>query len=367
MTSNDESWMIDAVDDLIHSSIWLTPVQTFIDEHCVYFEIDESEESSTLPEEQTQIHENYFDLIRSLIDGLALDLGVDKTRPRDCSLKKETIIIDEFYEQLHSAKNVELFREMMRKRNLILQLQALAHIQIKTDDDEILRLVVRATRSTNQNENRFDDRAKTKVEENSSRFFCSTLVLFFFSRWKVRPRSTRFPSLFCDRNSTNSTLTKILERQFRRDTISSKNKEISWLKSKRKNGLTGSKKKRKLVDRVQRFRQRAERWARPRLPARRFPKTKWTRGNSSPRSFVEKFSKNLKRTVFNWDRWFFISSFKINKFPLCRTRQTWNICLIDRSESFFLLHRRVYFLSASSFHAEPDSLLCSRLDSGRRP
>ena len=154
MASNEDSWIADTIDDFIHSSIWLSPIHTFIDEHCACFDTDDdSESSSSLVEEQTKIHQRYRKLVTSLIDGLGDDLKLDKNALRYLSEQNGTVITDESYEQLYAGRDLHLFKEMMRRKNLILQLQALVNLRVQygllkdsdTDDDMILQLLLRAT------------------------------------------------------------------------------------------------------------------------------------------------------------------------------------------------------------------------------
>ena len=70
--------------------------------------------------------------------------------------KNNSIAIDDSYEQLYSANEFSLFTEMMKRKNLILQLQALVHLQLdcgllqqnETTDDRILQLLLQATSSS---------------------------------------------------------------------------------------------------------------------------------------------------------------------------------------------------------------------------
>ena len=157
MASN--SWIAETVGDFIHSSIWRAPIHTFIEENCATFDYDDDEEESHADggeEEQRQIYRKYQRLVESLIAGLGHDLSLDAEElKRVCEPSDNSSMIDESYEQLYSARDFQLFQEMMRRKNLILQLQALVSLQLQwgllkhtdTGDDLVLSLLLQATKS----------------------------------------------------------------------------------------------------------------------------------------------------------------------------------------------------------------------------
>ena len=153
MASNEQSWIGDTVHDFIHSSIWLSPIQTFIDNHCASFDIDDETPSSSNGEEE-EIYAKYRTLVRSLIEGLGEDLKLDQRALKEFCERPNSLATDESYEQLFSANDFDQFKELMRRKNLILQLQAMVHLQLEcgvlkpteTEDDRILQLLVAATK-----------------------------------------------------------------------------------------------------------------------------------------------------------------------------------------------------------------------------
>lgn len=160
MASN--GWIAETVGDFIHSSIWAAPIHTFIEEHCATFDYDDENEdedqqrSSSSADEQQQIYRKYQQLVGALIAGLGHDLSLDAGELRSvCEPPDNSSMIDEAYEQLYSARDFQLFQEMMRRKNLILQLQALVSLQLQwgllkhtdTGDDLVLSLLLQATKS----------------------------------------------------------------------------------------------------------------------------------------------------------------------------------------------------------------------------
>lgn len=152
MASNEQNWIGDTIHAFIHSSVWLSPIQTFIDHHCASFDIDD--EGSSSNREENEIYEKYQHLVQSLIDGLAEDLNLDKKTLREFCHQQNSLVTDESYEQFYAANDSNVFKEMMRRKNLILQLQAMVHLQLEcgvlkptaTEDDRVLQLLISATK-----------------------------------------------------------------------------------------------------------------------------------------------------------------------------------------------------------------------------
>ena len=169
--ASDSNWIDDTVNDFIHSPIWTAPIHTFIDANCVTFDYDDEDENDDSSEkdlaeqstdEQMHIHQQYQHLVDSLIHGLGNDLGLDQNElDRACQLPTafdESALADESYEQLYAARDLQIFQNMMKRKNLILQLQALVSLQLQwglltqsdTGDDLVLALLLQATSSSSR-------------------------------------------------------------------------------------------------------------------------------------------------------------------------------------------------------------------------
>jgi hypothetical protein len=165
MASKENDWIADTVGDFIHSQVWAAPINTFIEIHCAAFDYDDDvrdeDEIAISPvssvEEQMHIFEQYQHLVDALIESLGQDLSLDeKDLKQACQLPTiddGAVVVDETYEQLYSARDFQLFQEMMRRKNLILQLQALVSLQLQWGllkpgdggDDLVLSLLLQAT------------------------------------------------------------------------------------------------------------------------------------------------------------------------------------------------------------------------------
>lgn len=148
MASSEETWIVDIINDFIHSSLWLSPIQTFLDANCASFDYDDDDiQSSSVLHEQKLIFNQYRNLVDSLMTSLSEDLKVDLNALNRIWQTKNSIATDDSYEQLYSGNDLHLFTEMMKRKNLILQLQALINLQTEISDDRVLQLVSRASAS----------------------------------------------------------------------------------------------------------------------------------------------------------------------------------------------------------------------------
>jgi hypothetical protein len=172
MASNEECWIGDIVNDFIHSSIWLSPIQTYIDTNCACFDYDDDIQPSTLLlHEQKIIYQKYQNLVNSLITCLSNDLKLDLNQLKNYCQNNNSIAINDSYEQLYSAYDCNLFTEMMKRKNLILQLQALVNLQVEcgllkqtteTTNDQVLQLLLQATTPAKKIE--ISNQSKTTID-----------------------------------------------------------------------------------------------------------------------------------------------------------------------------------------------------------
>ena len=178
MASGDESWINDLIHDFVHSPIWLAPVQTFIDTNCACFDYeDDNHPSSSLLAEQKSIYKQYQRLVDSLLTSLTDDFNLEKNALKDIYQRNSSVAMNESYEQLYSADDFELFTEMMKRKNLILQLQALVNLQLEhgilkpsdANDDRVLQLVLHATSAANRPTKKTTASPASTVLPNSKR------------------------------------------------------------------------------------------------------------------------------------------------------------------------------------------------------
>ena len=193
MDPNNDDWLIDIVGSFIHSSIWIAPIYSFIEGNCASFDYDienaenettvSSSSSAATVDEQMTIYQEYQRLVDSLIEGLSKDFDLDQNKLKKVcqppTTDNDSVMIDEAFEQLYAARNFSLFQEMMKRKNLILQLQALVTLQLQwgllkhgeAGDDLILALLLQATTisssSRHQSGHSLSERIETLPEDEN--------------------------------------------------------------------------------------------------------------------------------------------------------------------------------------------------------
>lgn len=74
-TEND--WIFDAIYAFFQSARWQTPVQSFIEENCVFF-LGAEDEKVNMAQEHKDIHKQFTKLIDSLMQSLLSEIGIDQ-------------------------------------------------------------------------------------------------------------------------------------------------------------------------------------------------------------------------------------------------------------------------------------------------
>eukprot|EP00818_Percolomonas_sp_WS_P001992 CAMPEP_0117443072 /NCGR_PEP_ID=MMETSP0759-20121206/4497_1 /TAXON_ID=63605 /ORGANISM="Percolomonas cosmopolitus, Strain WS" /LENGTH=510 /DNA_ID=CAMNT_0005235017 /DNA_START=246 /DNA_END=1778 /DNA_ORIENTATION=+ len=117
----DSTWLFDSIIGFLKSPMWVNPIQSFIDEYCVIFDTEDENKFSF-----SQLHEEFRELIDSLLHEHLADLGVSEEQFVQCvengnnpELKK---VVSEY---LLAMDDFVTFKQMMEKRNIQLEYQAL--------------------------------------------------------------------------------------------------------------------------------------------------------------------------------------------------------------------------------------------------
>lgn len=210
-TDDDDEWLFDSILGFLSSPIWSIPIQHFLEVNCSsiflkYFlkqiskilkvfspndswsggsfkDEDDDENLESVPTEYIDVHVKYKDLVDALIGTFLQDLGVSynqflKACRRTSSLNENSaylvqsfgpnllflfnclgnfcnFFLKEFFEQIWSAENFRMFKSLMVRKNIELELQALILLQyqlgiiksgndsINSDDDKIMQLVIK--------------------------------------------------------------------------------------------------------------------------------------------------------------------------------------------------------------------------------
>ncbi|XP_069688630.1 cilia- and flagella-associated protein 36 isoform X2 [Periplaneta americana] len=130
MGSEDCSWVFDSLVGFLQGPIWNAPILTFIEQKSSIFEPGDSEHE----DEYKKIHEEYKDLVDSMLGSYMEDIGITPEQFENACSKNSTEGVQirfhqTLFEQVWAANDYEIFKRMMIQKNLELQLQALEMIQ----------------------------------------------------------------------------------------------------------------------------------------------------------------------------------------------------------------------------------------------
>jgi len=158
MSGSDDNWLLEGFIGFLKGPIWTTPIQQFLEQNCYVFGTSESEEhEEDVLTECKQIHKMYKELVDSLLVSFLKDIGCSheqfvKTCDRS-RLSKHPIYL-ELLEQIWATENFDLFKSLMIRKNVELELQALVLLQCQlglfTDmienEDHILSIVIQRSK-----------------------------------------------------------------------------------------------------------------------------------------------------------------------------------------------------------------------------
>eukprot|EP00667_Euglena_gracilis_P010353 EG_transcript_10543 len=121
-----EEWLFDSISQFLRSPWWGFPIQTFIDENCLSFE--GSEESSLA---QTAIHESFRELVDKVLGEHLSSLGISAEQfISACDKGKNKELHALVSEYILALDDFVVFKKMMEKRNVELELEALRCLKL---------------------------------------------------------------------------------------------------------------------------------------------------------------------------------------------------------------------------------------------
>ncbi|XP_032830261.1 uncharacterized protein LOC116953996 isoform X3 [Petromyzon marinus] len=115
-------WVVDSVVGFLHSPLWADPVMGFIEHRCT------GEENKL---SYTDIHREYKELVEGLLESYLQDMGISEQQLLDaCSAQSvQSEHLHQVFEAVLAADDFELFKGLMVRKNIELELQALLHLQ----------------------------------------------------------------------------------------------------------------------------------------------------------------------------------------------------------------------------------------------
>lgn len=120
--SEDESWILEGIVAFLRSPTWTSPVLNFVEENCGEFQ--NSEENKF---EYTEIHKKYQKLVENLLQCYMRELGLSESQfSKVCSKENSDIAsLDGSFEYIWAADDFLLFKKLMLKNNLAVEMQAI--------------------------------------------------------------------------------------------------------------------------------------------------------------------------------------------------------------------------------------------------
>ncbi|XP_071786768.1 cilia- and flagella-associated protein 36-like isoform X3 [Asterias amurensis] len=128
----DNAWLIDGVIQFLRSPIWQMPVMGFIDQKCLVFDPEETNTKT-----YKEIHTEYQQLVEFMLESFVKDIGIKSEEfIKACqghSYQSNASIMT-LFEQVEAAQDFEVFKRMMIKQNIELELQVLHVMQARTGE-----------------------------------------------------------------------------------------------------------------------------------------------------------------------------------------------------------------------------------------
>lgn len=126
-----DDWVLDSLVGFLKSPTWTIPRNSFTDHNCVVFDPGEENKFS-----YTDIHKEYHTLVENLLESFTSDLGISGDQFTHACSQMLTSKIgqdnEELFEQVLAADDFLLFKSIMVRRNIDLELQALTLLRNQT-------------------------------------------------------------------------------------------------------------------------------------------------------------------------------------------------------------------------------------------
>lgn len=125
---DDMSWVFDSLVDFLSGPLWNSPIMSFIETKSMFFEPGEDNQKV-----YKKIYEDYKSLVDVMLGSYMEDLGITVEQFDEACNRKATEMKTKFhklqFEQLWAADDFDMFKRMMTRTNIELQLQALELLQ----------------------------------------------------------------------------------------------------------------------------------------------------------------------------------------------------------------------------------------------
>ncbi|CAH1989816.1 unnamed protein product [Acanthoscelides obtectus] len=127
--TEDNSWVFDSLVCFLNGPIWNAPLQSFVEEKSLIFEPNVGES-----DEYKKIYDEFKNLVDFMLGNFMEDIGITPEQFENACKegKKHHLSFDHnLFEQIWAANDYDMFKKMMTRRNVELQLEALELIERK--------------------------------------------------------------------------------------------------------------------------------------------------------------------------------------------------------------------------------------------
>lgn len=123
----EEDWVYDFISSFLRSPPWTVPLNSFIDQHCIFFDGDEENKFV-----HTDLHKEFIQVVETTLSANLRDLGItdeEFASAIELSATKNDQVNLLVFGQILACENFTVFKKLMVKRNRELEAEAMAELQ----------------------------------------------------------------------------------------------------------------------------------------------------------------------------------------------------------------------------------------------
>ncbi|XP_029377073.1 cilia- and flagella-associated protein 36 isoform X2 [Echeneis naucrates] len=126
MAEDDSEWVVESIVGYLGSPEWVIPVTDFMENKCTVFDAEDENKLS-----YTEIHQQYKNLVEKLLENYMQEVGINEqqflTACTSPYAKSKTLQV--VFQPVLATDDFQMFRSLMVRKNMELQLQALRVIK----------------------------------------------------------------------------------------------------------------------------------------------------------------------------------------------------------------------------------------------
>jgi hypothetical protein len=125
--ADDNDWVFDYVMEVFKSPAWETPILSFIDEHCIFFDSEEENKLS-----HSEVHNQFRDIVERLLVQQLAEIGIsaeDFAKACEVAIAGQRDAHKVVLDQIFACDDFRVFKKLMVKRNIQLELEAMDELK----------------------------------------------------------------------------------------------------------------------------------------------------------------------------------------------------------------------------------------------